>query len=136
MENLSPEMIDKACAMVCDKLGITWHKWIRCDTEGNHVDKGLGFAHICACGHQINSNTDKNPFHPCSINPPLATSLDAWAEHIWPMMTSMQIGLHWNELRNIINRQDEYAFTFELNPLHHLEAALKSLGLWEEFTTQ
>ena len=86
----------------------------------------------------------KKPLNDMPNNPPLATSLDAWAKHIWPAMDE-RILLYALELLTITDpkwvRGDngcielitgELALFMMATPLYHLEAACRMLGIWTE----
>lgn len=59
-------------------------------------------------------------------NPDLATSLDAWREHIWPVMNINMKMDYYILFKDVGHR--ERIFLWELTPMHHLEAALRMLG--------
>jgi hypothetical protein len=75
-------------------------------------------------------------------NPPLATSLDAWAEHIWPVMDD-EIKVSYISTLGIITSPcwpdcpNGIACNYVdwnqqvATPLHHLEAALRALNLYD-----
>jgi hypothetical protein len=60
--------------------------------------------------------------------PPLSTSLDAWREHIWPHMTKPQSDFYDTWLTSEVSR----LWIFEATFLHHLEAAARAIGVYEE----
>jgi hypothetical protein len=62
----------------------------------------------------------------------LATSLDAWAEHIWPVMDRVAMKKHDNLLWRVSTNYG-MVYPWKAEPLHHLEAALKAAGLWDEW---
>ena len=55
-------------------------------------------------------------------NPDLAKSLDAWAEHIWPVMSDEQKAKRDNILMEMY-ADDKIEWITEATPMHHLEAA-------------
>jgi hypothetical protein len=115
--------IDKACEVVYERItGKCWHdfpdKWTicsKCSTpaypyKGDDKPTLLEWVHV--------------------TNPPLATSLDAWAKHIWPVMPDEQwdnyeVQVEIIHLRYWKKTQKHLRF---LRPIMHLEAALRALG--------
>lgn len=61
----------------------------------------------------------------------LATSRDAWAEHIFSVMDAKQREKHAIHLCYVLGEDD--AHTYLAKHIHHLEAALKAAGLWDEW---
>jgi len=113
------DKIDRACEIVYEHFtGECWHRW-----RGVPGDDSR-FCPKCKkwlfCG--INPATEK-----LGLKPPLATSLDAWAEHIWPVMDNKQKALHWFHLREAISPGKDRARVEDMifvDPLLHIEAAL------------
>jgi hypothetical protein len=62
---------------------------------------------------------------PKDVLPPLATSLDAWAEHIWPVMDEEQKRIYTKIITLDVLRDK---WLWECTSIHHLEAALRMLG--------
>ena len=137
--------------------GECWHKW-------SEIQKAeVAWEIVCTkCKKVIGLHA---PLHGCfdnpPPNPPFATSLDAWAEHIWPYIWNpngipidkqvVSIGdyAYWvakccgavvnripeGELEGLLHIDITSAyFVATATPLHHLEAALRSLSLWDDDT--
>lgn len=105
------QAIELACSMVYEKLtGKCWHKH----------DEVNRYAHNCLkCGEYTTA----------IINVPLATSLDAWAEHIWPVMNKMQQIELDREVETLLIQM----YITDLKPIYILKAALRVLGLYEQW---
>jgi hypothetical protein len=72
-------------------------------------------------------------------NLPLATSLDAWREHIWPTLyerlgdAAIPLLEDFDDALWKIKADNGFVFLWELEPLHHLEAAMSAANLkWED----
>jgi hypothetical protein len=131
MINATKDQLDNACALVYEKVtGKCMHI---IDKYGERCIK-------CKLTIFIDPKI-------AIINPPLATLLDAWAEHIWPVMptdfdyreaymTSLceQMGHIFSYYEDGTNSiEDLYYMLLECKPIHHLEAALKALDLWDKW---
>lgn len=78
----------------------------------------------------LNNINDTKSCHKCGqlytarrpiSNPPLSTSIDAWHEHIFPVMSDEQKYNHRAQLFFICN--NDPIWEFEATPMHHLTAA-------------
>ena len=101
--------------------GKCWHK----ETSSTYNPYGGHVFAKCSCGHKWNAK--RNP------NPPLSTSLDAWRE-IWDAMDKKQKHEHWTWLCEVTRGEDypptpldREFYIWMSTPLHHLEAAMRSL---------
>jgi hypothetical protein len=118
--------IERACQMVYEHFtGKCWHI--------------IGLLLCIECNKTVWDGIKKNP--------PLATSLDAWAEHIWPVMPNDydfqeiyfsslcdQRGHVFPYYEDGTNSIDEFGMMLlSCKPLHHLEAALRAANLYDEW---
>jgi hypothetical protein len=116
--------IERACQMVYEHFtGV--HE---CIYEYRGMRGAFSQWECVACGNKTSAshNLAEKPF-----NPPLATPLDAWAEHIWPVMGVFPARSYNRHLEDITG--EEEIFSWEARPLHHLEAALKAANLYDEW---
>lgn len=119
----SPEALEIACRMIYEYFtGKCWH----CKFEEGERSKGLVWC--TKCGLNLGSEF--------GINPPLAISLDAWAEHIWPVMNDAQRTKHHLKLKQVICNAGQDKFRYEASALLHLETALEATGLYEQWEAE
>jgi hypothetical protein len=110
--------------------GECWHRFI-----GDGIMKYMqgSYTHICnKCGNDSLHSGSCTMF---DVNPPLATSLDAWAQHIWPALSYAQMHPYFRWLLEIViagNHMKDGVplaaehYLFAATPIHHLEAALRA----------
>lgn len=107
-----------ACSMVYEHITRKcWH--IVIGERG-----GVGGHVVCSCGDV------RNDIAHFSQNPPLATSLNAWTEHIWSVMDAVQRANHSMMLNKI---KTGSLYVWDSKPIHHLEAALRACELYEQW---
>lgn len=127
----SKQGIERACEIVYEAItGKCWHRWTNPDTE---APEGLIIAKCSKCSHITGGNSYAQ-LALAMMGPSLATSLDAWAKHIWPVMTDAQKAMYGYMLCEIIG--DDDAQTYLATPLHHLETALRMLGKYDEWDAE
>jgi hypothetical protein len=117
---MTKDQIERASELVYEAItGKCWHEFGPDESQG-WPNKG-DWEHTCKkCNAKIGSS-----YPSARWNPPLATSLDAWAEHIWPVMTEYQDREWWQYLDEVVSSDIPI---WKATPLHHLEAALRMLG--------
>lgn len=124
------QAIELACSMVYEKLtGKYWH----IEHHGQLYDsdgRWEGVVWACTCGKVGYWIINEYPFdHYKCINPPLATSLDAWRP-IWEGMSDEQL-FEYGEL--LMEASNYCLYDWMCEPIHHLEAALRASGLYEQW---
>lgn len=142
MNNATKQDIERACEIVYEAItGKCWHV-LECEGKKNNyvlvwVKRKKDYDYICSKCKKLLSDFPNNP--------PLSTSLDAWAEHIWPVMTDEQweiyidiicqlSGSSYDSINDGTISIEEYTQMFLLSPIkHHLEAALRALNLYDEW---
>jgi hypothetical protein len=100
----------RACQLVYEKLtGKCWHDDI-------HTVDDDRIALCGKCGEQVVSEFNEH------ANPPLLTSLDAWRP-LWEGLSTEQK----DTIDDILGKNMDYYYSWEAQPHHHLEAALRTL---------
>jgi hypothetical protein len=129
--NATKEQIERGCELVYEKVtGKCWHKIahrIGGGDWGENVSYPVNECEKC----NKTGFTVKNMFTYDTANPPLSDSLDAWRP-LWAVMDAYK---HWEpydrEIGRILKREGIWT-SFTYDPLHHLEAALRAINLYDE----
>jgi hypothetical protein len=117
--------LDRASELVYEAVTEKcWHKFIEL---GIMKYMQGSYTNICnKCGEDDLHDNNASMVH---INPPLATSLDAWREHIWPVMKSRYQLSHKHTLH--LREKHGKLWGIRSTALDHLEAALRALNLYD-----
>jgi hypothetical protein len=106
--------LDRASELVYEAVtGKCWHK------PDKHDE-------ICVKCKYVNLDTGVS-----NDNPAIDYSLDMWQKYIWPVMTDAQRVLHDDALTGKFSDLTRGLYRWEHPPLHHLEAALRALNLYD-----